>query len=977
MPTAEQEARLRITGRDETAAAFRSAARNMQALEGAAKRISSATESMIAGLKGLATVEGLRRATMAFADMERDLNRLGIRLKLSRAEMENIRKAMEDVEEATTQPLEDLIQGFATLQKRARTTRDEAIALMPAIGAAALQSGQKVQDVAEVVASMMRNLGIQAKDVKGLLADMAKTPAFDEMASFLPKLTEDMRTLGFRGVEGMRQILATLGALKDRVGSVEAAAEVMETFGARADDIAKKLNLERELSQVRKQGGNVFQFLLGAIERAGDQVGDLDFVLGELFGARNVMKVRALLNSYDDIQRRLRQLTGDVAEFDANTKRLAQDPRAAVDRLNNAWDDLLKAMGAALDRMGATEGMRGFAEFLKLLRELADELTGAFDALAKAGLNVQKFLPFGGQSPIMMWRHLEMLRRGLVTPEGVPPPGAPPGPVTPPGWTPPPEGRAGPPEGGAAAPAQPPSFTDRLRQFFGIGRWHAGAPIGGGDAAPGAPSGGVESGAAAVPPRGAAPAPAGPTGGGAAPSGGRQLSGNVDAAIEQAAAEAGVDSGMMRAFAEIESGGRPTVQTGSYKGLFQLSEAEFAEHGGRGDIFDPVENARAAAHKLKSESEQFRTRYGRAPTGAELYMIHQQGWGGYHQHTAQPKRAAWESMYATAEGQRRGADWAKQAVWGNLPASERRRFGSVENITSGQFLDFWRQRYARAEGRAAAVETPAAASTPEDTAPGAGQPTLGPQAALAFARQHLGEDEIADRSKLSAFFRSKGLNVDPATTAWCAGFVNANLQSAGVKGTASLVAGSFTRWGGPVEGGAVQPGDVGVVRGTSPRSGIEGKHVGFLTGETRVGRRGLEVKMLGGNQPGTVSRRGGVSEQWYPASRLHIRRATEREYRAMPDAGATPSASSQPAPSPSPELPPAPAAPQEAPAPESRRPSAIDEIRGVREEMEEPIQLRFERDIGEEQFRRASMRREVDREVREARWDSFADIGAA
>jgi hypothetical protein len=145
-----------------------------------------------------------------------------------------------------------------------------------------------------------------------------------------------------------------------------------------------------------------------------------------------------------------------------------------------------------------------------------------------------------------------------------------------------------------------------------------------------------------------------------------------------------------------------------------------------------------------------------------------------------------------------------------------------------------------------------------------------------------------------------------------------------------------------------------------------------------MGRGGLEVKMLGGNQPGTISGRGGVSEQWHPASRLNIRRATEREYRAMPDTAprAAPTPPPEPAPSPAPEAPPAPAAPApDAPAPEWRRP--IDEMRGFREKMEEPIQLRFERDIGEEQFRRASMRREVDREVREARWDSFADIGAA
>jgi hypothetical protein len=971
MPTSEQEARLRITGRDETAAAFRSAARNIQALEGAAKRISGATEAMIAGLKGLATVEGMRRATMAFADMERDLNRLGIRLKLSRAEMQNIRKAMEDVEEATTQPLEDLIQGFATLQKRARTTRDEAIALMPAIGAAALQSGQKVQDVAEVVASMMRNLGVQAKDVKGLLADMAKTPAFDEMASFLPELTEDMRTLGFRGAEGMRQILATLGALKDRVGSVEAAAEVMETFGARADDIAKKLNLERELSQIRKQGGNVFQFLLGAIERAGEQVGDLDFVLGELFDARNVMKVRALLNSYDDIQRRLRQLTGDVAEFDANTKRLAQDPRAAVDRLSNAWDDLLKAMGAALDRMGVTEGMRGFAEFLKILRDFADELTGAFDRLAKAGINVQKFLPFGGQSPIMMWRYLDMLRRGLVTPEGVPPPGAPPGPVTPPGWSPPPEGGAAAPDGGAAAPAEPPSFTDRLRQFFGIGRWGAGAPIGGGGA-------GSTPGRPLTPAPGAAPAaPEGPTGD-AVPSGGRQFSGNVDAAIQQAAAEAGADPGTMRAFAEIESGGRPGVQTGSYKGLFQLSEAEFARHGGRGDIFDPVENARAAARKLKSESDQFTAKYGRDPTGAELYMIHQQGWGGYQQHMAQPERVAWESMYATAEGQRRGADWAKQAIWGNLPAAERRRFGSVENITSGQFLDFWRQRYARAEGRAAPApaETPAPATAPMSGPAGAEAriPMVGGAAARGAEQSWRGLDPEF-RTRLSAMYRAMPPELREQlkiTSGWRSLATQAELYRTGRPGM--------------------------VARPTPNAPHVRGEAVDFW------GMGGF-ANTPAGQWVHQNARRFGLHfpmsyEPWHVQTDPSYRGPSFLGQQPAPQAAgpqAAPGGPQDPSKPPPVGMPrgydyflgrgtnepdkPAPTEEPAKPAPEApaepRPQSAIDEMRRAREEMEEPIQLRFERDIGEEQFRRASMRREVDREVREARWDSFADIGAA
>jgi hypothetical protein len=189
--------------------------------------------------------------------------------------------------------------------------------------------------------------------------------------------------------------------------------------------------------------------------------------------------------------------------------------------------------------------------------------------------------------------------------------------------------------------------------------------------------------------------------------------------------------------------------------------------------------------------------------------------------------------------------------------------GVRQSIGSGQSGD---------EGTASSAGDPASSG-----------PSMGAAQALAFARQHLGQDERADRSKLSSFFASKGIKIDPASTAWCAAFVNAELKEAGMKGTIdpetgkpSLAAGSFTKWGHGVGAGeAIQPGDVGVVRGFSPRTGLEGKHVGFLTGQTRT-RDGIEeVQMLGGNQGGTSSRQGGVSEQWRPRSSLIVRRTNE------------------------------------------------------------------------------------------------------
>lgn len=182
---------------------------------------------------------------------------------------------------------------------------------------------------------------------------------------------------------------------------------------------------------------------------------------------------------------------------------------------------------------------------------------------------------------------------------------------------------------------------------------------------------------------------------------------DVNAAIDDAAAAAGVDSDTLRRFAKIESSGRPGVVTGSYKGLFQLSDEEFAKHGG-GDIFNARDNALAAARKLKAESAEFEAKYGRTPTAGDIYMLHQQGAGGYANHMANPSAPAWQNMAETAEGRRKGEGWAKQAIWGNLPPDARARFGSVDNVTSAEFTQYWKARV-EGGGRFGGSDTVAAA----------------------------------------------------------------------------------------------------------------------------------------------------------------------------------------------------------------------------------------------------------------------------
>jgi hypothetical protein len=192
----------------------------------------------------------------------------------------------------------------------------------------------------------------------------------------------------------------------------------------------------------------------------------------------------------------------------------------------------------------------------------------------------------------------------------------------------------------------------------------------------------------------------------------------VEAAISAAAQKYGVSPDTMRRFAQIESSGDPNNTTGNYHGLFQLSNDEFAKHGG-GDIYSATDNANAAAIKLKAESADFARKYGREPTAADLYLVHQQGGAGAAAHMANPEGIAWKNIRPYYKSD----EIAKKAIWGNVPSDLKAKYGSVENMTSGQFSDMWRAKvegapwHASAEGDESAASPPTATAAPQTQEP--------------------------------------------------------------------------------------------------------------------------------------------------------------------------------------------------------------------------------------------------------------------
>ena len=163
--------------------------------------------------------------------------------------------------------------------------------------------------------------------------------------------------------------------------------------------------------------------------------------------------------------------------------------------------------------------------------------------------------------------------------------------------------------------------------------------------------------------------------------------------IKRASDAFGLDFNFMMAVAKIESGFNPNQRTGSYIGLFQLSEYEFGKFG-FGQIRSPRDNAVAAAYKVITEGILFEWITHRKPDLSDLYLIHQQGWEGAAEHISQPGRVAWKSMCATSEGREKGQKWCRRAIWGNTLPALKREWKSVEKVTSKAFVGMWRARVA-------------------------------------------------------------------------------------------------------------------------------------------------------------------------------------------------------------------------------------------------------------------------------------------
>jgi len=205
--------------------------------------------------------------------------------------------------------------------------------------------------------------------------------------------------------------------------------------------------------------------------------------------------------------------------------------------------------------------------------------------------------------------------------------------------------------------------------------------------------------------------------------------------IEQ---EYGLPEGFLERTAQIESGGNPAAKNpnSSAGGLFQQIDANAKEFGVT-DRFNPEQSTVGAAKFAKQNAARLRKVLGREPTGAELYLAHQQGGAGAARLLSDPDRPVNTLL----------SDDAITLNGGSL------------DMTAGEFADLWINKWNNGGGGRPTNSTQTTPpATPSDVAPEATtslgvQPSAPASGAGAFVQTPTGEGENlrTDRTGGEAF----------------------------------------------------------------------------------------------------------------------------------------------------------------------------------------------------------------------------------
>lgn len=196
-----------------------------------------------------------------------------------------------------------------------------------------------------------------------------------------------------------------------------------------------------------------------------------------------------------------------------------------------------------------------------------------------------------------------------------------------------------------------------------------------------------------------------------------------------------IDPDYLARVRQIESGNDPLSnmdKTTQYKGLYQLNNGEMAKYNPGGNLYNAADQQKAFEALTRDNATRFKADYGRDPSKAESYLMHQQGEGGLRKMLANPEGNAYQT----------GVN-----IGGNLPKDVKAQYG--DQMTNQQYMDYWQGRVGQGN---TFVDTGATGSLGTSGAAAAQQQMLSQQTMMTDQMAQMTQPiQAASQSAMSSF----------------------------------------------------------------------------------------------------------------------------------------------------------------------------------------------------------------------------------
>lgn len=864
-------------------------------------------------------MEVARRGIVGWAAFDTKLRLIQNQTDMTTPAVHGLGEEIRRLAKITGDSTDDMIDAFNELREAANLSPEDTMKALPGIALAAKGMGATAKTAASITGDAMRNMNVPLNEA-GLImeanshATRAYTLDLNKLEPHMDKLTESARAVGLEGVDGYQRLLTTVGIAKMSLKDAGAAA-------AATQRILENMKSDQMGKALGFANGTRFENWL---KQQPDQLGAVIHQMTLLEDQHEVMQIagvrdagvwRNLLAAWSgEYSARLKVMQSARGALERG-KNMTDSPEAAINRLNESVSHLVQTIGQLWDALGGNAVLNTFADIVSTTAESVSKLIHALQWIIGLADRPKWLAKSLGE----VWGNIKNF--GLPKGENsktidqmVPNKNL--------------GGGGGTGGGGGGVPAQVQkmslaikdtneslaAFTETLDRKEGA--LMRASLYGSSSDARILKASYSPSGQGFI--SGDGPPGTGGTGG---PGG---------SAFPNAAGPPGSNGTAYGPTGTMPSGGI-TGPGGDPRGMEAHIRATAAKYG-----IDP-DTAVAVA---KSEGlTTFQSSVQRVGKGS--YNGREDSWGAFQLYRGGGLGNEWEKAnpgksVRDPANEKDTIDFALKHAskhgWGSWNGAKNTGIAPFAGIGGNTGVGAARGRVAGpgAPGPMASLGPPPDAPGP----PGTGGGNLG--SSIDQAMKLVGLNESKHRAILADYMKTGGRSLSGEQNAWCAAFVNGVVQQAGMEGTGSWAAKSFLKWGKSVGASdEILKGDVFVFdRGRDPSKG----HVGISTGRTGKNAKGeTTYEMLQGNHGDSVGTtwhtRGGIKA---------IRRGQQPQSQ-------------------SPVAPPPPSSPN---------------VTGASTQQQD-VNLNLNVNDTQVQFARASMRRGADREVREARWNSYSDIGAA